>query len=162
MRGRSRSIIPQDAAQVTCQFLCGAIQGVTGDPVDSARRSIRWANESSIPDDPPNPKMPRASCFYCNDAWRTEVAGQTAHRDRATFCQEAARDSDVRDKMKAPRDNIAAKLKAKKQADNKRGPPAPAQIDYPANLASLLPYPPLSSFLFLLLLLPCPCTFPLM
>ena len=100
----SKSGIPQDGKQLTCQFLCGSIWGETPDPVDPERQSIRWENDAS---DASAPSVKSGGgCYFCSAAWRTEVAGQTAHRNRGLFCAEAARDSDVRDRMLKARENV--------------------------------------------------------
>ena len=99
-----------------CRFLCAAVCFETPDPVNCARKSIRWAYDvaSSL-----ESTGLGGHDWYCGRAWCEHAATGGVGRDRGVFQQECARDKDKLNAFLKVRQKVIEKH-AKRAANPKR------------------------------------------
>ena len=101
-----------------CNMLCGAIHGVTRDPVDESRPSIRWQMD---PADFTVSSPEGGSCYYCEATWRSKIAHRQEVRDKQKWIDATiSKDNDQLQETLKLRDGVMEKQKAKHQKKGAR------------------------------------------
>ncbi len=100
-------------------MLCGAVHGVTPDPVNSSRPSIRWGYD---PEHYTTSSPEGAYCFYCGYTFRSHIAHTLEVRDKKVYIKDVLEKDDVAlKKFLELRRNVIEKAKSKGESSRRSG-----------------------------------------
>lgn len=102
-----------------CTMLCGAVHGVTPDPVNSSRPSIRWGYD---PEHYTTSSPEGAYCYYCSYTFMSRIAYTLEVRDKKVYITDVLQKDDVALKnFLELRRNVIEKAKRKGESNRRSG-----------------------------------------